>query len=69
MPRQINDADGALTGAFVGAASRALRALLEDADHPADPATLKAAIRAATDVALAPWRQHMARHGSAQVPQ
>jgi AcrR family transcriptional regulator len=59
----------ALTGAFVGAASGALRALLEGADHPTDPATLKAAIRAATDVALAPWRQHMAGHRSAQVPQ
>lgn len=59
----------ALTGAFVGAASGALRALLEGADQPADPATLKAAIRAATDVALAPWRQHMAGHRSAQVPQ
>jgi AcrR family transcriptional regulator len=50
----------ALTGAFVGAASGALQALLHGADHPADPTTLKAALRAATDVALAPWRQHTA---------
>jgi AcrR family transcriptional regulator len=48
----------ALTGAFVGAVSAALQALLDDADL-AEPATLKTAIRTATEVALTPWRQHL----------
>jgi AcrR family transcriptional regulator len=45
----------ALTGAFVGAITGALQVLLDDADH-SDPKSLQAAIRTATDVALAPWR-------------
>ncbi len=44
----------ALTGAFVGAVSGALQALLDKADK-ADPATLQAAMRTATEVALTPW--------------
>ncbi|MFI9815974.1 TetR/AcrR family transcriptional regulator [Saccharothrix variisporea] len=51
----------ALTGAFVGAISGALQALLDGADQPADPTTLHTAIRTATDVALTPWREHLAR--------
>ncbi|MEU9687594.1 TetR/AcrR family transcriptional regulator [Amycolatopsis japonica] len=46
----------ALTGAFVGAVTGALQALLDDTDGT-DPATLQAAMRTATEVALAPWRQ------------
>ncbi|WP_233222995.1 TetR/AcrR family transcriptional regulator [Amycolatopsis sp. BJA-103] len=46
----------ALTGAFVGAVSGALQALLDKADK-ADPATLQAAMRTATEVALTPWRR------------
>ncbi|WP_410664124.1 TetR/AcrR family transcriptional regulator [Amycolatopsis sp. lyj-84] len=46
----------ALTGAFVGAVSGALQALLDSADK-ADPATLQAAMRTATEVALTPWRR------------
>ncbi|MGK4591754.1 MULTISPECIES: TetR/AcrR family transcriptional regulator [unclassified Amycolatopsis] len=45
----------ALTGAFVGAVTGALQALLDDTDGT-DPATLQAAMRTATEVALAPWR-------------
>lgn len=46
----------ALTGAFVGAVTGALQALLDDTDGT-DPATLQAAMRTATEVALAPWRR------------
>ena len=45
----------ALTGAFMGAVSGALQALLDEADQT-DPAALQAAIQTATEVALAPWR-------------
>ena len=45
----------ALTGAFVGAVSAALQALLDSADQ-AGPAALQHAMRTATEVALAPWR-------------
>jgi AcrR family transcriptional regulator len=45
----------ALTGAFIGAISGALQVLLERTDRPDDPAALHAALRKATDVALAPW--------------
>lgn len=62
FPDQLDRASaGALTGAFVGAVSGALQAVLDDVDQPADPATLQAAIDTATDVALTPWRQHLAR--------
>ncbi|UMO99930.1 TetR/AcrR family transcriptional regulator [Amycolatopsis sp. EV170708-02-1] len=46
----------ALTGAFVGAVTGALQALLDDTGET-DPATLQAAMRTATEVALAPWRR------------
>jgi AcrR family transcriptional regulator len=49
---------GALTGAFIGAVSGALQALLAGADG-ADPRIVSKAMRAATDVALAPWREHL----------
>jgi AcrR family transcriptional regulator len=45
----------ALTGAFVGAVSGALQVLLDDAERPDDPATVRTALRKAADVALAPW--------------
>lgn len=45
----------ALTGAFIGAVSGALQALLDGADR-ADPAALKTAVKTATEVALTPWR-------------
>ncbi|MET9617746.1 TetR/AcrR family transcriptional regulator [Kitasatospora indigofera] len=45
----------ALTGAFVGAVTAALQVLLEDPERLASPAELHAAVRAATDTALAPW--------------
>jgi AcrR family transcriptional regulator len=48
----------ALTGAFVGAISAALQALFEQADKAVDPA---AAMRTATEVALAPWQHYLAR--------
>jgi len=47
----------ALVGAFVGAVTGALQVLLEDPDAlPADSDDLRARLRAATDVALRPWR-------------
>jgi AcrR family transcriptional regulator len=49
---------GALTGAFIGAVTGALQALLADADG-ADPKILNKAMRTATDVALGPWREHL----------
>ena len=45
----------ALTGAFIGAIAGALQVLLADPDRPAGPAGLHAAVRTATDTALAPW--------------
>lgn len=45
----------ALTGAFIGAISAALQVLLDKAEAPDDPATVRTAMRQATDVALAPW--------------
>ncbi len=48
-------AAAALTGAFVGAVTAALQVLLECAEKPEDPATVRAAVRRATDVALTPW--------------
>ncbi|WP_152360227.1 TetR/AcrR family transcriptional regulator [Microlunatus speluncae] len=47
---------GALTGAFIGGVTGALEVLLEEAGEPGDPAVLEAALRTATEVALAPWR-------------
>jgi AcrR family transcriptional regulator len=50
----------ALTGAFVGAVTGALQGLLDTTDgiDKTDPAALQAAMRTATEIALAPWRQH-----------
>lgn len=48
----------ALTGAFIGGVAGALEVLLEDAGDTGDPAVLEAALRTATEVALAPWRDH-----------
>ncbi len=45
----------ALTGAFIGAISGALQALLDQTDRPDDPAVLRRAVREATDRALTPW--------------
>ncbi len=45
----------ALTGAFIGAISGALQVLLDDPDRADDPVALRAALRRATDTALAPW--------------
>lgn len=45
----------ALVGAFIGAISAALQVLLDEAEAPDDPATVRTAMRQATDVALAPW--------------
>jgi AcrR family transcriptional regulator len=49
----------ALTGAFVGAVSGALQGLMDSAGgiDRTDPAALQAAMRTATEVALAPWRR------------
>ena len=49
----------ALVGAFVGAVSGALQALLDDPGNPNatdDPDQLRRQLRRATDVALRPWR-------------
>ncbi|GJF32135.1 TetR family transcriptional regulator [Kitasatospora sp. NE20-6] len=56
----------ALTGAFVGAVTGALQALLDGSDRPATPADLHAAVRAATDTALGPWRRHLDQEPSAR---
>ncbi|MBM7086346.1 TetR/AcrR family transcriptional regulator [Micromonospora sp. WMMD734] len=45
----------ALVGAFVGAATAALTTLLEDPRRRADPATIRASLQQATEVALRPW--------------
>jgi len=45
----------ALTGALVGAVSSALLFLFEDPDRHDDPATVRAALQHAADVALRPW--------------
>jgi AcrR family transcriptional regulator len=45
----------ALTGAFVGAIQAALQVLLEEPGRDTDPKAVQAAVREATDVALAPW--------------
>ncbi|WP_034593231.1 TetR/AcrR family transcriptional regulator [Hamadaea tsunoensis] len=44
---------GALTGAFVGAVTGALAVLLDDLSEQDDPAAVQAAVREATDIALA----------------
>jgi AcrR family transcriptional regulator len=51
----------ALTGAFVGAITGALQALLDGADQatPVEPAALRSAVRTATEVALGPWRRQL----------
>ncbi|MFJ9694409.1 TetR/AcrR family transcriptional regulator [Kitasatospora sp. NPDC101183] len=55
FPEQLDPvAAAALTGAFVGAVTGALQVLL--AEPVTDPKALGAALRAATDLALAPWR-------------
>jgi AcrR family transcriptional regulator len=46
----------ALVGAFVGAVSGALQALLAESGPPGDPDDLRRQLRRATDVALRPWR-------------
>ncbi|EME51208.1 TetR/AcrR family transcriptional regulator [Amycolatopsis decaplanina] len=57
FPDQLDPVGAAaLTGAFVGAVTGALQALLDDTDGT-DPATLQGAMRTATEVALAPWRR------------
>jgi AcrR family transcriptional regulator len=56
FPERLDEVSAAaLTGAFVGAVTAALQVLLEDLDHLDDPARVQAAVRRATDVALAPW--------------
>jgi AcrR family transcriptional regulator len=56
FPDQLDEVRAAaLTGAFVGAVTAALQVLLEDLDHLDDPERVQAAVRRATDVALAPW--------------
>jgi AcrR family transcriptional regulator len=46
----------ALVGAFIGAISGALQALLDDPDASRDPEHLRRQLRHATDIALRPWR-------------
>ena len=48
----------ALTGAFIGAVSAAVQALLDE-EEPRDPDVLKTALRTAAEVALEPWRRHL----------
>ena len=48
----------ALTGAFIGAVSAAVQALLDE-EEPGDPDVLKTALRTAAEVALEPWRRHL----------
>jgi AcrR family transcriptional regulator len=56
FPDELDEVGAAaLTGAFIGAVSGALQVLLDGTEHRADPATLRAAVRRATDLALAPW--------------
>jgi AcrR family transcriptional regulator len=56
FPDQLDQVGAAaLTGAFIGAITGALQALLDHTDRPDDPATVHAALRKATDVALTPW--------------
>lgn len=55
-PNELDEVRAAaLTGAFIGAISAALQVLLEDAESPDDPATVRTAMRQAADVALEPW--------------
>ncbi|MFD5091024.1 TetR/AcrR family transcriptional regulator [Amycolatopsis thailandensis] len=57
FPGQLDPVGAAaLTGAFVGAVTGALQALLDNADGT-DPAALRTAMTTATEVALAPWRR------------
>jgi AcrR family transcriptional regulator len=56
FPDQLDKVGAAaLTGAFIGAVAGALQVLLDEVDRPDDPATVHAAVRRATDVALTPW--------------
>lgn len=56
FPDRLDEvAAAALTGAFIGAVTGALQVLLEDPDALDDPAAIQAAVRRATDTALAPW--------------
>jgi hypothetical protein len=56
FPDELDEVGAAaLTGAFIGAISGALQVLLDGSEHPADLATLRTAVRPATDQALAPW--------------
>jgi AcrR family transcriptional regulator len=49
---------GALVGAFIGAVTGAVQALIDEgASAPTDAAERRALVRAATDVALDPWRR------------
>ncbi|MFU8871505.1 TetR/AcrR family transcriptional regulator [Micromonospora sp. SL4-19] len=55
-PEQLDPVTaGALVGAFVGAVAGALQVLLDDPDQAADPATVQAALRRATEIALTGW--------------
>jgi len=47
----------ALAGALIGAVTGALLALFEDSSRPDGPAELKAAVKRATEIALAPWKK------------
>ncbi|MTD57851.1 TetR/AcrR family transcriptional regulator [Amycolatopsis pithecellobii] len=58
FPDQLDEVGAAaLTGAFVGAVTGALQVLLDE--EAAGPAARHKAIQAATDVALAPWREQL----------
>ena len=49
---------GALVGAFIGAVTGAVQALIDEgASAPTDAAERRTLVRAATDVALDPWRR------------
>ncbi|GAA2393280.1 TetR/AcrR family transcriptional regulator [Dactylosporangium salmoneum] len=57
----------ALVGAFVGAVTGALAALLEPS-MPQDPAVVRRAVQRATEVALRPWLAHDVRRQRLQTP-
>jgi AcrR family transcriptional regulator len=59
FPDQLDEVGaGALTGAFIGAITGALEVLLDGRELRDDPAALHLTIRAATEMALAPWSRH-----------
>jgi hypothetical protein len=56
----------ALAGAFTGAVSGALTALMDHdnaAGHTPEPAQLRAQVRQATELALRPWRRRLVNTG------